>query len=142
MEANQMGMALADPSVVVSLRDGSTTTFQVTMFTLARIEDEFGSLDAMREALSGEGDAKMFRSLGKVFGLLMEPERTADEALKLLDVQRLDDYTGAMERAFELAFPDANPTQAEEPVPTSSLGTSGSISAPSYSAEPTPSSGV
>jgi hypothetical protein len=143
--SNGEGMALAKPVVPVRLADGTETTFAVTMLTLARIEDEFGSIDAMRELLAAGAEAAMFRNLGRVFGLLMQPERTADEALALLDVQQLDTYTDAMSRAFDLAFPDTDLEQAPtagQPQTTVSLGASGTTLPPSPSAEVTEASGL
>jgi hypothetical protein len=139
------GSALADPRVPITLADGTEAHFIVTMLTLARIEDEFGSVDAMRTQMNAmDMDKPLFRVLGRIFGLLMDPERTSDETLRVLDLRRLNDYTDALSEAFDKEDNDgdADPTAGTTTTVAASPGMSGSTSAPSPSDAASGSSGA
>lgn len=84
------------------LADGRSVALRYTMRSLKVIEDAYGSLDAVDQAMG----SKRIGSLATILaaGLLHE-DISADALLDLLDTHHIDDYATAMGTALDQALP-------------------------------------
>jgi hypothetical protein len=138
--AEQIRRLIARGSDLV-LADGSTVTIVYSARSFARIEAEYGSLNAYMTALSEGTGGKLFGLLAFTLGLILG--QPVDRVWDLIDVRRLNDYIEAMGAALIEAMPPApeagrgNPnglTTAPSPGPDSSTsGWSTSTSRPTIS---------
>lgn len=136
----------------MTLADGTKVRLRFGFWGLAALEDEFGSLSAVGEAISRNTEGKQFGPIGRVLrcGLVHEGVPQDDTFLDLLDLQRLDEYAEAVQAAWVQAFPppevDTDKPGSNRPPrkagTTSGRGTSGTTSRPSRSAAPMKPSGA
>lgn len=107
------------PGVPITLGDGRQVRLTYSMESLARIEERFGGLGAVRAALAGELEGvSQFRAIIAFIaaGLLHEPDPAGawpsvgeDPGLsRMLPVEHLQAYTDAAQRAFGNAFPGSS----------------------------------
>lgn len=90
------------------LTDGRTVHLRYSMRGLKALEDAFGSVSAVQDAISRDGTGKQFGPLTTVLrcGLHHEGITSDDDLLDLLDLRRLTEYTVAIEAAIHQAFPE------------------------------------
>jgi hypothetical protein len=90
----------------LALTDGREVSLKYGMRSLKILEDQFGDLRTAQNSLAGGG-----KTIGPLMDLLsaglLHEGITADELLDLVDPQRLEEYSQALVKAFEVAFPDA-----------------------------------
>lgn len=139
---------VAAEGVPVPLVDGTTTDLRFGMRAIRHLERQFGSLDAMQEALPGEDgppDGAFEAMCTVLYAGLMHTGRSEDEVLDLLSPRMLNRYAEAIGQAFAIAFPEAEPGNVEGEPPAlqvnGSPGATSTGSSPSGSAVPTNSSG-
>lgn len=132
----------------IGLLDGRTVHVRYTMRGLKALEDAFGSVAAVGDAISIDGTGKQFGPLVTVIrcGLFHEGFTTDEDLLDLLDLHRLAEYGEAVSSAFAEAFPsDDAPVDGRPNAEVVSLpagpGMSGTTPPPSSSAVPTAASG-
>lgn len=121
--------------VPITLADGETVRLRYSMRSLKWLEDEFGSIQAIQEALpDGEDtqDRPVFGPMSKVmYGGLLHLDLTYDEVLDLLSPRQINEYGEAVGKAFNEAFPQVNEGNVEgEPT---TIGSPGTISTGSQS---------
>lgn len=110
--------------VPVTLADGSTANVRFGMWGLKLVEDEFGSLGAMYEALNsafdtGDGDAPMGPAFTTIFQImkiaLYDLDKSERELADLLDLRRLEEYVNAVGKALEQSLPEAEKADPKAP---------------------------
>lgn len=125
------------------------------MRALRMLEDHYGGVGEMQEAMQVLMDNLTTTGKGKAFGPLcsilipglMHHGLTEDEALDALLPRYVKDYTEAMAEAMQQAFPDdpapagTGNDQAQQPV-EGSPGPTGTTSPPAATAETMPDSGA
>jgi hypothetical protein len=137
----------------ITLLDGSTPTLVYGFSSIMRLEEEFGSVSAALEAVTGaDGESPSLTAVAKVMCAGLEHETTESGLLSdlntlryLLDSTEIEGYSEAIGAAFSAAFPqstDADGEENEADPTAASRGLSGSTSAPSSSDALTPSSGA
>jgi hypothetical protein len=137
----------------ITLLDGSTPTLVYGFSSIMRLEEEFGSVSAALEAVTGpDGESPSLIAVAKVMCAGLEHESTDNGLLSdldtlrhLLDSTEIEAYSEAIGAAFSAAFPQAAPEDGEgsEADPTTaSRGPSGTTSAPSSSDAQSGSSGA
>lgn len=127
--------------VPITLSDGRTPRLRYGMRGLKALEDEFGSINNAIDLVNGEVAGKVFTPLVKLLAAgLIQEELDEDALLDLLVPAWLDEYSTALQAAFEEAFPSASPGKGEA-AQNGSTGRSGTPSPQPGSGEPTNSSG-
>ena len=131
------------PGHTLTLVDGRVVTLRYGMRGLKALEDEFGSLNSLEEAVGLDEEG---RPTGKVIGPIVAMLAagltaegiSADQLLDLLDPARLDEYADAAGKALEQALPaaEAGPGKASP-----SHGGTSTTSPPSASGATTNGSG-
>lgn len=110
--------------VPVTLADGSTANVRFGMWGLKLVEDEFGSLGAMYEALNsafdtGDGEAPMGPAFTTIFQImkiaLYDLDKSERELADLLDLRRLEEYVNAVGQALEQSLPEAEKADPKAP---------------------------
>lgn len=126
--------------VPVTLADGSTANVRFGMWGLKLVEDEFGSLGAMYEALNsafdtGDDDAPMgpaFTTLLKIMQIaLHDLDKSEREIADLLNLRLLEEYVNAVGQALEQSLPEAEKADPKAPKakkPTKSRGATSTTS--------------
>lgn len=141
---------IAADGVPIPLVDGTTAELRFGMRAIRHLERQFGSLDAMQEALPGEDgppDGAFEAMCAVLYAGLMHTGRSEDEVLDLLSPRMLNRYAEAIGQAFAIAFPEVESGNVEgEPSrpglqANGSPGATSTGSSPSGSAVPTNSSG-
>lgn len=132
----------------LELNDGRVVRLKYDMRGLKALEDAFGSVSAVQDAISSDGTGKQFGPFVTVLrcGLHREGITSDDELIDLLDVHRLPAYGEAVAAAFAEAFPTPDaPADGPGNVEGASLpagpGLSGTTQPPSRSAVLTGTSG-
>lgn len=94
------GRRLMARGMEMTLANGSVHTVKFTSRAMARIEDDYGSLEAFTEVLKD----KPFNSVAYVIHLTLGVGM--DQALDLVDSKRVRDYFQAIGAAMEEALPE------------------------------------
>jgi hypothetical protein len=130
----------------ITFADGSDHALRFAFRGLKMIEDEFGSITGISEAIQSKEITTLVRLIA--IGLRQE-NVTEDGLLDLLDSKRLVEYGAAVMAALEEALP-SNPTPVEAPDPedadptlvtASSNGSTGTTPPPFALVGATPTSG-
>jgi hypothetical protein len=137
--------ALRAQGVPVTLLDGREVRLVFDLDAIAQIEDDFGSLGGMQDALERiekqGASAQFFRPVLKMMRAALLHDESAADAM--FDTALIGDYYRAVMKATQLAFPKgprANAAQAPtpiEPITTDFPGTPSTTQAPSNTVEPT-----
>lgn len=94
--------------IPIMLVGGRVVHLRYTMRGLKALEDAFGSVGAVQEAISTDGTGKQFGPLTTVLrcGLHHEGFATDDDLIDHLDLRLLSAYADAIPAAINQAFPD------------------------------------
>jgi len=115
--AEEPGKLVPQRGITLTLVDGTQVQIVFTLYTLAVLEDEFGSIDAVQEAMAGGTTGKMVRTVGKLLANAVVGERTysEDEILRGIAIEdigkAMEAITQGMAQGFQLP-------QTKQPVPT------------------------
>jgi hypothetical protein len=136
--------ALRAAGVPITLLDGREVRLIFDLDAIAQIEDDFGSLGGMQDALlriEKEGaNAQFFRPVLQMMRAALLHDPTARGAQ--FDTALVGDYYKAVMKATQIAFPKGPQASVPQvptptaPITTDSLGTPSTTQEPSNIAEP------
>lgn len=133
--------------VPITTLDGREHRLLFDIEAIAEIEDVFGSLGGMQDALEQIGQhpesAKFFKPLLHIMKAALRHDPSADNVR--FDTAAVGDYYLAVMKAIDISFPKGARPPADNPNPTDTNGSHGptsTTSPPSGSVELVPSSGV
>ena len=137
--------------VPITLADGRTAHLRYGMLGLKQLEDDFGSLAKVQDAIKKEfaRNSKEGAPTGKAINLawsimragLLDLEMTELELDRVLDPALFGDYADAIGQAFDQAFGDGKAKKGQAQVTPISPGPISTISPPLSSTDQIESSG-
>lgn len=124
---------------LITLVDGRQVRVVFTLYSLAVIEDDFGSIDAIDQVLREGTKGKLIRTLGKLLSTSIQGETfTEDEILKQIALEDVGEVFVQVQEAMREGFqkgprtPSGPTSQSSSPGPDSN--TSGVSSSDNASA--------
>lgn len=99
----------------ITLINGNTIRIIFSLYTLAVIEDELGSLDAIDKVFTSGTSGKLVRTLGKLLANSIVDERfTEDEILRQIALEDVGTVFGQVQKGLTEGFqpPQATPVTA------------------------------
>ena len=139
------------PGAAITLVDGSQARLRYGFLAIKQLEDEFGSLNGMQEALQREFSAdKDGQPTGKAVGMawsllkagLLDLELSEVELDRQIDMGRFPEYADAINKALTQAFGEPKGPKGQTNQKKPSRGNASTTSRPLSSVEPIASSGA